>query len=177
MAAWPVARRRPGHEETSTPRISRERLPNSSLHQGRLSSSPAGTSPQQEACRPRLAWPASPLDLPLHPDFCILAQCRRNLLRQAHTAPQARHLPIRQRSEGRHQPFRRRDQRQSKTLRLETSVRVGRLSCSPFQVSGTKISCSLSSLSEWPQLSRAGGAGGVRPRTENSSRRGGNVRR
>jgi hypothetical protein len=32
------------------------------------------------------------------------------------------------------------------------------LSCSPFQVAGTKIRCSLSSLSEWPQLSRAGGA-------------------
>jgi hypothetical protein len=32
------------------------------------------------------------------------------------------------------------------------------LSCSPFQVSGTKIRCSLSSLSEWPQLSRAGPA-------------------
>ena len=31
------------------------------------------------------------------------------------------------------------------------------LSCSPFQVAGTRMRCSRASGSEWPRLSRAGG--------------------
>ena len=44
----------------------------------------------------RMARPASALDFPFHPNIGILAQCRRGLLRQAHTAPpQARRVPFR----------------------------------------------------------------------------------
>jgi hypothetical protein len=40
--------------------------------------------------------PPSPLRLPLHPNFLLLAQRRRRLLRQARAAPpQARRLPVR----------------------------------------------------------------------------------
>jgi len=43
-----------------------------------------------------MAGPASPLDIPIHPDLCILAQCGRRLLRQAHApSPQARPVPLR----------------------------------------------------------------------------------
>jgi len=43
-----------------------------------------------------MAGPAFPLDIPLHPDLCILAQCGRRLLRQAHApSPQARRVPLR----------------------------------------------------------------------------------
>src|SRR6202165_3412432 len=43
-----------------------------------------------------MAGPASPLDVPLHPDLRILAQCGRRLLLQAHApSPQARRVPIR----------------------------------------------------------------------------------
>src|SRR6188472_2392261 len=89
-----------------------------------------------------MAGTASPLDVPLHPDLCILAQCGRRLLRQAHApSPQARRVPIRRGPASRHQPLRRRDKRRSQTLRLdrrskarprrcqtrETSVRVAPL--------------------------------------------------
>src|SRR5262245_66576029 len=89
-----------------------------------------------------MARPTSALDLPLHTDLGVLAQCRRELLRQAHasTSP-ARRLPVPRRTEGCHQPLRRRHKRQPQTLRLdrrsqprpcccqtrETSVRVGPL--------------------------------------------------
>ena len=67
-----------------------------------------------------MAGPASPLDVPLHPDLGILAQRRRRLLRQAHApAPQARRVPIRRRPATRHQPLRRRYQRRSQALRLD----------------------------------------------------------
>src|SRR5262249_51128640 len=64
--------------------------------------------------------PTSALDLPLHTDLGVLAQCRRELLRQAHasTSP-ARRLPVPRRTEGCHQPLRRRDKRQPQTLRLD----------------------------------------------------------
>ncbi len=42
-----------------------------------------------------MAGAASPLDVPLHPDLSILAQCRRRILRQTHApAPPARRVPI-----------------------------------------------------------------------------------
>ena len=54
----------------------------------------------------RMARPPSALDLPLHADLVLLAQCRRGLLRQADPASaQARRLPFRRRSPGRHQPL------------------------------------------------------------------------
>ena len=49
------------------------------------------------------ARPPSTLDLPLHPDLVLVAQCRRRLLRQTHPPPaQARRLPFRRRPSGRH---------------------------------------------------------------------------
>jgi hypothetical protein len=46
-----------------------------------------------------MAGTASPLDLPLHPNFSIMAQRCRGLLRQAHApAPQTWRVPIRRRS-------------------------------------------------------------------------------
>jgi hypothetical protein len=45
---------------------------------------------------PPMTGPVSPLDVPLHPDLPIMAQCGRRLLRQAHApSPQARRVPIR----------------------------------------------------------------------------------
>jgi 2-polyprenyl-6-methoxyphenol hydroxylase-like FAD-dependent oxidoreductase len=54
---------------------------------------PNGTRVLQGAC---MACPASPLGLPLHSDFRVLAQCGRDILRQAHTTTaHARRLPLR----------------------------------------------------------------------------------
>jgi hypothetical protein len=57
---------------------------------------------RRQLCNPQapedtpMAGPPSPLDVPLHPDLRILAQCSRKLLRQAHPpSPQARCVPIR----------------------------------------------------------------------------------
>ncbi len=59
----------------------------------------------------RMACPSSALDLPLHPDFRLVAQCGRGLLRQAHAPPsQARRLPIRRTVEACHRSLHRRDQ-------------------------------------------------------------------
>ena len=53
-----------------------------------------------------LAGSASALRLPLHPDFLLLAQCRRGLLRQADPKPdQTRRVPVDRRPPGRHQPL------------------------------------------------------------------------
>ena len=86
-----------------------------------------------------MACPTPPLDLPLHSDLRILAQCGRDFLCQAHQkATHSRRLPIRRRSQGRHQPLRPGNQCRTKTLHLdrrsqprprrcqtrETSVRV-----------------------------------------------------
>src|SRR3982074_3175752 len=86
-----------------------------------------------------MACPTPPLDLPLHSDLRILAQCGRDFLRQAHQkATHSRRLPICRRSQGRHQPLRPGNQCRTKTLHLdrrsqprprrcqtrETSVRV-----------------------------------------------------
>jgi len=54
----------------------------------------------------QMARTASALDVPLHADFGVLAQCRRRLLRQAHKTPlETRRVPLRRRSAGRHQPL------------------------------------------------------------------------
>jgi Homeodomain-like domain len=59
----------------------------------------------------RLARPPSALDLPLHPNLSLLAQCGGRILRQAHApAAAAWHLPIRGRTKARHQPLHRRHQ-------------------------------------------------------------------
>ena len=60
----------------------------------------------QEGQGPRLARPPSTLDLPLHANLVLVAQCRRGLLRQTNAAQaQIRRLPIRRRPSGRHQPI------------------------------------------------------------------------
>src|SRR6266567_378558 len=60
--------------------------------------------------------PASPLDLPLHADLGVLAQCHRRFLRQAHQpAPQARRVPIHPGTSG-NRSLRRGNQRRSQTL-------------------------------------------------------------
>ena len=47
-----------------------------------------------------MAGPTPPLDLPLHSDLRILAQCGRDFLRQAHQkATHSLRLPIRRRSQ------------------------------------------------------------------------------
>lgn len=59
----------------------------------------------QAAQGPRLVGQASALDLPLRPDVVLMAQCRRGLFRQAHTAAaEKRRLSLR-RSPGSHQPL------------------------------------------------------------------------
>jgi hypothetical protein len=69
--------------------------------------------------RAQMARPASPLDLPLHADLGVLAQCHRRFLRQAHQpAPQARRVPIRPGTSGRNRSLRRGNQRRSQTLRM-----------------------------------------------------------
>ena len=108
----------------------------------------------------------------LHPDFGLLAQRRRGLFRHPDQAPsRAWRLPIRRRPPGRHQPFPRRSQRPLEALPMghrsrqnhlrrqarAPSVRFDPLSCSPFQVAGTRMLRSRASGSEWPPLSRAGG--------------------
>jgi transposase len=72
-----------------------------------------------------LARAPSALDLPLHADLLLLAQCRRGILRQTHPAQaQARRLPLRRRSPGSHQPLRSRIQcRQPQAIRLESRSR------------------------------------------------------
>ncbi len=63
--------------------------------------------------------PASPLDLPLHADLGVLAQCHRRFLRQAHQpAPQSRRVPIHPGTSGRNRSLRRGNQRRSQTLRM-----------------------------------------------------------
>src|SRR4030081_1176459 len=107
-----------------------------------------------------MACPIPPLDLPLHSDLRILAQCGRDFLRQAHQkATHSRRLPICRRSQGRHQPLCPGNQCRTKTLHLdrrsqprprrcqtrETSVRVDPLG-------STKNPCSPTVLSSKPYL-------------------------
>src|SRR6185437_7438928 len=67
-----------------------------------------------------LAGAPSALDLPLHSDLGLLAQCRRKLLFQDDApAHPPRRLPLDRRSAGRHQRLSRRAQCQPKTLRLD----------------------------------------------------------
>src|SRR6516165_8703825 len=67
-----------------------------------------------------MACPASSLDVPLHSNLGILAQCRRRLLRQAHKpTPQARHVHLHHRPQGRHPPLHRRGQLTSQTLHVD----------------------------------------------------------
>ena len=64
------------------------------------------------------------LDLPLHADLVLVAQCRRRLLRQAHQeAIEARSLPIRRRPSSRHQPLPRRAQHPAQALHLDRRSR------------------------------------------------------
>ena len=79
-----------------------------------------------QLCRPQapegpcLARPPPALDLPLHPDLSLVAQCRRGLLRQARKTPApTRRVRIADRGTGRHQTLHRREQRQSEALRLD----------------------------------------------------------
>ena len=65
-----------------------------------------------------------PLDLPLHPDLGIMAECRRGLLRQAHpAAPPARRVPLARRPAGRDQPLPRRAQPGTQAVRLDRRAR------------------------------------------------------
>jgi transposase len=58
--------------------------------------------------------------LSLHADLLLLAQCRRNLLRQAQQTPtQKRSVPLDRQSPDRHQPLHRRNQRRPHTVRLD----------------------------------------------------------
>ncbi len=71
-----------------------------------------------------MADTASPLDLPLHPDFGILAQRCRGLLRQAHEeAIETRCLSIGRRFTSRNQSLRRRTQRRTETLHMDCRSR------------------------------------------------------
>ncbi len=84
----------------------------------------------RQLCRPqasegaRLARPASPLDLPLHPDLVLLGQCGRRLLRHPDPpTPAARRLSLAGRSPGGDQPLSRRAQPKTQTVRLDRRPR------------------------------------------------------
>jgi hypothetical protein len=67
---------------------------------------------------PRLARPPSPLDLPLHADRGLLAECGRDLLLGAHPPPHPpRQLPLDRRPAGRDQSLHRRAQPRPQALR------------------------------------------------------------
>ena len=80
----------------------------------------------QEGQGSGMARSASALDLLLQANLLLLAQCRREVLRQAHPAQaQARRLLLRRRSPDRHQPLRLGIQcRKPKTLRLESQPQI-----------------------------------------------------
>ena len=105
----------------------------------------------------------SAMDVPFYTDIGVLAQCSRGLLRHPHKAQaQARRLSIRRRPASRDQPLPRRAQSAIAALHMDRrsrqnhrrrqawapNVKFDPLSCSPFQVVGTKKRCSRSSGSE-----------------------------
>lgn len=68
----------------------------------------------------RLAHPPSALDLPLHPNIGLMAQCGRGLLLHAHAPPPAaRNLHRHRRSAGPHQSLHRRAQPKPKAFHLD----------------------------------------------------------
>jgi hypothetical protein len=72
----------------------------------------------------KMARPASPLDLPLHAYFGIVAQCRRGLLRKAYQAAiEARRLPIGRRLASRDQSLRPGAQRRAEALHMDCRSR------------------------------------------------------
>src|SRR5262252_10874271 len=108
-----------------------------------------------------MACPASSLDVPLHSNLGILAQCRRRLLRQAHKpTPQARHVHLHHPPQGRHPPLHRRGQLTSQTLHVDRRSQTRARRCqtreASVRVSPLVRPCSSSS----PPLSLAS-----RPRT------------
>jgi hypothetical protein len=71
-----------------------------------------------------MAGTASSLELPLHPDFGILARRCRGLLCQAHEqAIETRCLPIGRRLASGNQPLRRRTQRRTESLHMDCRSR------------------------------------------------------
>ena len=112
---------------------------------------PAGLNCAGEGSR-QISWPPSPRPNLLHPASVLLAHAAGALNMsfefgvQSRTTPN-RNLPMDRRS--------RQDHRRRQTR--APSVRFDPLSCSPFQVSGTRMRCSRASSSEWPRPSRAGG--------------------
>jgi hypothetical protein len=119
-------------------------------------------------CSP-MARASAAMDVPFHSDIGFLAQRGRRLLRDPHkAATKARRLSICRRPASCDQPLPRRAHTKNRSPSpgppIQTkssppsapapSVRFDPLSCSPFQVAGTRMRSSRASGSEWPRLSR-----------------------
>src|SRR6476469_9752543 len=67
-----------------------------------------------------MARTAPALDLPLHADLVLVAECRRRLLRQAHQLPaETWRVRLDRRAAGHHQPLPRRDQPATQAVHLD----------------------------------------------------------